>query len=143
MDFLSKSINIERGIRQGCPLSCLVFIIYLEFLNLQIEQNDQLEGLYINDEVNIKILQYADDTSLFMKDLHQIPKFLEAVNVFSKVTGLNLNHSKTERLHIKGQQSIMNNNLFGIKWTKYPIRYLGIYIGTNHCDCIKKTGMIN
>ncbi len=136
--FLSKSINIERGIRQGCPLSCLVFIICLELLNLQIKQNDQLEGFSIDNEREIKILQYADDTSLFMKELNQVPKFIEAVNTFSKVTGLSLNLEKTEGIHIRGHHYITDNNLFNIKWTKDPIRYLGIFIGISEIDCIKK-----
>ena len=37
--FLSETVNIQRGIRQGCPLSCLIFIICTEFMSLYLKQN--------------------------------------------------------------------------------------------------------
>ena len=46
--FLSEVINFERGIRQGCPLSCLIFIICTEFMALHLKQNDNIKGFEIN-----------------------------------------------------------------------------------------------
>ena len=58
--FLSRSVNIERGIRQGCPLSALIFIICTEFLSLYIKEKNDFEGFIIesnNERHEMKITQ--------------------------------------------------------------------------------------
>ncbi len=47
---IMNKINIQRGIRQGCPLSALLFIIYTEYMLLYIKQNKNIEGICLDDE---------------------------------------------------------------------------------------------
>ncbi len=137
--FLSETINIERGIRQGCPLSCLLFIICTEFLSLLFHQNDKLEGFQIeteNGKRNIKLSQYADDTCIFVKDLQNLKLSLDVVKEFSDVCGMQLNLSKTEGLCFGAIDNVFPQDNT-IKWPKDPIRYLGIYIGNSDVECEK------
>ena len=60
--YLSRNISIQRGIRQGCPVSALLFIIATEVMSINIRSNKQLQGLDIpGSDINVKILQYADN----------------------------------------------------------------------------------
>ena len=131
--FLSEGINLERGARQGCPLSCLIFIICTEFMTLALQQSNKIKGIELKTPENtkeIRITQYADDTCLFLKNLNQIQNSLDIIKSFSSVSGLTLNITKTEGLTL----GTLPNNPGGydyIKWPQGPIRYLGIYLGHN------------
>ncbi len=135
--FLSKTINIERGIRQGCPLSCLIFILCTEFLSLLFHQNKSIEGIKIEYDQqikHIKICQYADVTCLFLRNLDELHTALNIVNVFSGVSGLNLNLLKTEGMFIGNRFGYYPND-DTIKWPHEAIKYLGIYLTTDDGEC--------
>jgi hypothetical protein len=53
--------------RQGCPLSPLLFNIVLEFLARAIRQEEEIKGKQIGKET-VKISLFADDVSLYLKD---------------------------------------------------------------------------
>jgi hypothetical protein len=53
--------------RQGCPLSPLLFNILLEFLARAIRQEEQIKGIQIGKET-VKISLFADDMILYLKD---------------------------------------------------------------------------
>ena len=62
---ISSPYVIERGLRQGCPLSCLLFLLCIEPLASQIRADERVTGLTFNGEM-IKISSYADDTTLIL-----------------------------------------------------------------------------
>jgi hypothetical protein len=53
--------------RQGCPLSPLLFNIVLEFLARAIRQEDIIKGIQIGKE-NAKISLFTDDMIVCLKD---------------------------------------------------------------------------
>ena len=56
----SNFFEIQRGVRQGCPLSPYLFILSAEVLTTAIRKNTNIKGISVND-VEIKLRQYADD----------------------------------------------------------------------------------
>ena len=128
----SKPLKINKGIRQGCPLSALLFLLASEILAVKI-RNDQTLGLKINvdnEEKHIQISQLADDTILFLKDEKAVIKGLSIVEEFGDVSGLKLNIKKTEGLWL-GRGRNRNDTLGNIKWPNNNIKALGIYFGYN------------
>ena len=57
--------KLERGVRQGCPLSSQIFILCIEILTQTMRKNKNIKGITIDGQ-KIKISQYADDTTLIL-----------------------------------------------------------------------------
>jgi hypothetical protein len=81
--------------RQGCPLSPLLFNIVLEFLARAIRQKEEIKGIQIGKET-IKISLFADDMILYLKDpKNSTPKHLDTINSYSKLAGYKINLQKS------------------------------------------------
>jgi retron-type reverse transcriptase len=62
-----KVFLLKSGMRQGCPLSPLLFNLVLEFLTRAIRQEEEIKEIQIGKEtVNISL--FADDMILYLKD---------------------------------------------------------------------------
>ncbi len=59
--WLSKKTYMTRGIRQGCPLSALLFIIVVEILGVKLRANNSIKGFQF-DVKEHKLSQYANDS---------------------------------------------------------------------------------
>ena len=58
-------LELGRGVRQGCPLSGILFAVAVEILANSIRNDSLIEGINIKGR-EYKISQYADDTSCFV-----------------------------------------------------------------------------
>jgi retron-type reverse transcriptase len=86
-----KPFPLKSGMRQGCPLSPLLFNIVLKCLARAIRQEEEIKGIQTGKET-VKISLFADDMILYLKDpKRSTPKLLEAINRYSKVAGYKIN----------------------------------------------------
>ena len=122
--YCTEFFSVTRGIRQGCPISAYLFIIAAEILATEIRNNNSICGVTIKGK-EIKIMQMADDTTIFVKDFVSLHRVLLIFELFSQMTGLRINKSKTEALKL-GKYKDYKKTPFGIKWNKNNIYSLGI-----------------
>ena len=125
----SSFVKIERGIRQGCPISALLFILTVELLACAIRKNNNVKGIKIHD-YEIKISQLADDTTLFVQDLDSLSVCLEILHTFYLCAGLKVNKSKTIAKWL-GCNKANTNKPFGLNWQSGPFKTLGIWFSDN------------
>ena len=92
--FYSSYFKLTRGIRQGCPISALLFILVVETLAIKIRQEKSLHGIKINN-IELKLCQLADDTTLFLKDRNSIGKAFTILKKFELNSGLKVNMEKS------------------------------------------------
>ena len=84
----------------------------------------------------IKISQFADDTTLILGNVNDTEKALQSVMKFGDIAGLKLNISKTEGLLLGRDKGKEEKNLPNIiKWSAGPVRLLGVYVGGTKDTC--------
>jgi hypothetical protein len=77
----------------------------------------------------LSILQYTDDTILFMEHNFDQIRNMKLLTAFEQMSGLKINFHKNEFFYFEKKRKIMNcnmKNFFGCKTGSYPFRYLGI-----------------
>ena len=136
---LSNTITLKRGIRQGCPVSSLLFILVMEILGSKIKNDNNIAGITASlptGTFNLKLSQFADDTALLLLNEEQIIKTFILIEQFGKLAGLKLNIKKTEGLWLGAAKHRQANcDIANIKWPVTPIRSLGVFIGINQYEC--------
>jgi hypothetical protein len=85
----------KSGMRQGCPLSPLLFNILQEFLARAIRQEEKIKGIQVGKET-VKISLFADVMILYLKDpKNSTQKVLDTISSYSKVAGYKINLQKS------------------------------------------------
>ena len=88
---------MQRGVRQGCPLSGILFVLGIERFARALKNKASVNVIRVDDR-EIKIAQYADDTTVFVRDKESVLELLEFLREFSSLSGLEINTSKTEAM---------------------------------------------
>ena len=127
--WLSRSLELEKGIRQGCPLSALLFIMATQILSSNVKNNVKIKGVTFKEEpdLEIKIVQLADDTTIFVNDMESVNYVIKTIEKFSLLSGIYINKYKTEGMWLgKNKPPNLNKE---ITWTEGPVKCLGLYFG--------------
>lgn len=134
----TDEFKVSRGLRQGDPLSPLLFLVAAEGFNRLVKraiETNLLRGIEIgNDRVIISHVQFADDTILCCKsDFENIWAIKCLLRIFELASGLKVNFLKsnlfgfnTDRQQLLAFADMLNCNL-----GELPFKYLGVSIGLN------------
>ena len=128
----TRYFKLERGMRQGDPISAYLFILALEVFFILVKSDKNVHGLSIFEH-EFLYTAYADDTTFFLKDLNSVKAVLGIANIYSKFSGLYPNLSKCEIAGI-GVLKGANVALCGMKTLNLvneSIKILGIHISYN------------
>ena len=136
---LTPWFSIQRGCRQGDPLSPYLFVICVEILAIMIKRNDKIKGIFVN-EIESKILQYADDTELTLEgDKESFHEAMDTINTFGKMSGLILNTDKSNAVWLGSKRNSVVKYMPHLEMTWNPERFkiLGIWFTCDLKECVK------
>ena len=135
-NFFTSFFSSSRGVRQGCCLSPLLFILVVELLAIKMRSNNNITGILDNTSeqfsTETKLCQYADDMSLFLNSTASLAAALKDIDLFTPFSGLELNRTKSVATWL-GQDRDREAGGEGLKWIKSTdnIKILGIYFNSN------------
>ena len=128
-----ERIRQVRGLRQGDPLSPQLFVLAMETITLLILKATKHNLLQpIGNATPIqRISIYADDVVIFVKpEIQDLVAIKEILNVFGRVSGLNINFQKTSATLIRVDEvhKEMVSTILRCPVVEFPIRYLGLQL---------------
>ncbi|KAK3199073.1 hypothetical protein Dsin_022488 [Dipteronia sinensis] len=128
---------LERGLRQGDPLSHFLFNIVVEGLSCLIIKAANLGMLQGEDfggnRINISHLQFADDTMLFLKPkVESLISVKRILRCFELVSGLKINFHKSNVVRVCKKSSMERPwvPILRCKASNLPVSYLGLPLGS-------------
>ena len=130
---------LKRGVRQGDPLSCLLFNFSIEPLAIKLRQ--VVKGLSVPGLKPVKVMLYADDVNLFLGQEDSIPEVSECLASVSEIIGSKFNLDKTDvkpvgphdfQLRCYAHQNMDGPTIPGahILPPADPLRVLGVWVGS-------------
>jgi hypothetical protein len=141
-----KVFHCRRGVRQGDPLSPLLFVLVADFLQSLINEAKErgLLRLPINVgyTIDFPVIQYADDTLLVMEACPlQLITLKALLNTYADSLGLKVNYSKLVMVPINISQERLQHlaATFNCQAGSLPFTYLGLPLGTHQPsmqDCL-------
>ena len=131
--FLSESIKIGRGCRQGDPIAPYLFLIGAEILSLLIKINPEITG-FIYHTHEYKLTQFADDTTIILDGSQcSLQAALNTLEIYGSISGLRMNKEKTKLIWI-GRKKHCKEKLdvtLDLDWGKQEFILLGIKFNVN------------
>nr|CAD39801.2 OSJNBa0071G03.15 [Oryza sativa Japonica Group]CAD40206.2 OSJNBa0019J05.4 [Oryza sativa Japonica Group] len=132
-----NSFTCKRGVRQGDPLSPLIYVLGAELLQRIVNRAFNLglisKPINANDGSGFPIIQYADDTLILLKTSQkEIFCFKALLNMFALSTGLKVNYAKSSLypLNLSEEKTDLIAGLLRCSVGKLPFTYLGLPLGT-------------
>ncbi len=116
----SETISLKRGLRQGSPLSSLLYILQAEPFAETIRKSTELKGITVCKK-EIKITAFADDTQIYISNEKAKKEMDKILNLYSQASGARINEQKTEGILLGNMKEIE-----GIRWTCGPVKALGV-----------------
>ena len=117
---LASFISIFKGVKQGCPLSPLLFILIIDPTLVKIRMAGSHPWAYC-DDIAVKVLS-----------LSQLEKILDAIISMSAPTNLHVNPIKTRVLPTsEGNESNWTHTTGLTLSYVHAYKYLGFWIGSN------------
>ena len=128
--WLTEEIPLRHGVRQGDPLSPLLYVLCVEALACQIRNCPEIRGFLLSGARGrqAKARIYADDTTTILKDLFSLRRLFDLISVYERGSGAKLNRSKTEAMWLGSWKSRTDEPL-GLTWVR-KMKVLGVVFGT-------------
>ena len=92
-----KLFSLVKRSETRLPSVSVFIILAAELLACKIRQDKKIQGINIFGQ-ELKLSQFADDTTLFNSNCNSINKAISVLDNFGDISGLKLNPSKTKAL---------------------------------------------
>ena len=133
--YIGEFFSTTRGVRQGCPLSAILYVTYAEALGQLIRTTDGLVGMPLPGTKERALLsQYADDTTFFLHHTTNLQILFDTLTTFEKLTGSRIKRAKTKGLLLHCDEPSVR---IPITWSNLTgVKILGITFFTDYLHTV-------
>ena len=95
---LTNAVDIRCGVRQGCPLSALLYIAAVEPLAQMLRRDQWIKGVSIpgSGGDTAKCFLYMDDVIVLCTDLTAVNRTMDLTDYYGRASGAKLNRHKSQ-----------------------------------------------
>lgn len=128
-----RSFMHAKGLRQGDPVSPLLFVIAMDALTRIINKaaaegvSSSFPGITAMQRLSI----YADDVALFIRPSTRDLQFVrQALHIFGAASGLRVNYAKSSAIIIRGDELDQRRvaEMLHCQVGEFPCKYLGLQL---------------
>ncbi|PIK52197.1 hypothetical protein BSL78_10899 [Apostichopus japonicus] len=83
--FTSGPFPVRRGVRQGCPLSPLLYVLFSETLSTSLDRCLGFRPFNVPGGARVKCVQYADDVTCIVSDLVSFKPLSKVLATFKRL----------------------------------------------------------
>ena len=146
----STPFQVQRGVRQGDPLSCILFDLAIEPLACKLRNDENIKGINAPGlEEKILVNLFADDTTLYLSKEDRLDHVEDILRSWCEASGAKFNIEKTEIVpigmaehrtavartrKINPEDRSQLDDRIRVAQDGDAIRLLGAWIGNNACD---------
>ena len=135
----SGFFSLQRGVRQGDPLSCLLYDFSIEPMGMRLRH--AISGISLLGLQPVKLIQYADDMNLFLSAMEDLPLIRRTMDNTSFALGSLFNLNKTDVLVVGPPEhhDISHHDITACFTGAFiippglPLRVLGAWVGSPDC----------
>ena len=135
----SPFFHVERGLRQGCPLSPLLFLLVVEGLSRALKEVIRLGNFIwpqLAQNLHISHFLFVDDIFIFcLGSIRELCALHDILNIFSKAIGMDINVGKSTVIPylLSREEERVLSELFPFHTTAFEegIHYLELFIKPN------------
>jgi hypothetical protein len=110
----SRDFKVERGERQGCIISPLLFNLHSEFMIR--EAMEGMEWVKIGGK-NLTDLRYADDAVLVADRMWRMQKMMDRLRETCNVYGMEINIKKTKVMIVGDREETRGGAWYSVGWS--------------------------
>ena len=136
---ITDFFDFTKGVSQGCPLSPLLFNIYVNDIFDLVDKNTPVSPeLKAGNPINV--LMYADDLVMLSQSEDQLQKNMSLLNDYCENWNLEINTKKTKTMVFNRGNKLCKTNIFLnnklVECVK-EFKYLGFNISAKNCSFLK------
>ena len=130
---LSCPVQVQRGIRQGCPISGQLYSLAIE--PLLVSLRSRLSGIMLPglpQRPSLVVSAYADDINVIVRDERDVGFLENSLEIFGRASSAKVNWGKSQALQV-GQwaDKVMPKLPGNLSWGKQGMKVLGVFLGTD------------
>ena len=140
-NILGDYFQVSRSVRQGCPLSMALFILYQEPFYRALTASTIIRPLTLPGNDQQKLLGYADDTNVIVRDSISLFEINRIVSDFELATCSKLNRNHKTKIFGVGRWK--DRQQWPLDWLKSETEFmftLGNFHGNDYDKTLEKTG---